>query len=45
MTALPAKVRTAATDGRYVGRLFFLEASGNRIHTMNADGTESPDDQ
>ncbi|GLS34376.1 hypothetical protein SAMN04488498_12725 [Mesorhizobium albiziae] len=32
-----AKVSSGATR---IGRLFFLELSGGRIHTMNADGSE-----
>jgi hypothetical protein len=32
--------RTIAADQKTVGRLFFLEASGGRIHSVNADGSD-----
>src|SRR4029077_20330247 len=32
--------RTRASDTKRTGRLFFLEASGRRIHTANADGSD-----
>src|SRR2546430_14254630 len=32
--------RSRASDINRIGRLFFLEASGGRIHSANADGTD-----
>ena len=32
--------RSAAIKTNTIGRLFFLEASGGRIHSANADGSE-----
>ena len=34
-------VRTAAFEGARTPRLFFLEASGGRIHSMKADGSDN----
>src|SRR4029077_15380688 len=32
--------RSRASDTKRTGRLFFLEASGGRIHSVNADGSD-----
>jgi Low-density lipoprotein receptor repeat class B len=36
----PSRASTADKTGKTVGRLFFLEASGGRIHSANADGSD-----
>jgi hypothetical protein len=38
-TPVPRPARTSRPD-KAVGRLFFLEASGGRIHSANADGSD-----
>jgi hypothetical protein len=40
MTAMQATMTKAPAGLTRVGRLFFLEVSGNRIQVMNADGSE-----
>jgi len=40
MTALQATKTKASSDTTRTGRLFFLELSGNRIHSMNPDGSD-----
>jgi hypothetical protein len=36
----PSRASTSGKTGKTVGRLFFLEASGGRIHSTNADGSD-----
>jgi DNA-binding beta-propeller fold protein YncE len=36
----PSRASTADKTDKTVGRLFFLEASGGRIHSANADGSD-----
>src|SRR6266446_8116983 len=38
--ALPTKRKTASAGRETVGRLFLLELSGGRIHSMNPDGSD-----
>src|SRR5499426_4930008 len=40
MTLLQATRTTASSDATRSGRLFLLELSGDRIHSMNPDGTD-----
>src|SRR5262245_24780790 len=40
MTVLPATRAKASSGMIRVGRLFLLELSGNRIHSMNSDGSD-----
>jgi len=40
MTALQATKTKASSDTIRTGRLFFLELSGDRIHSMNPDGSD-----
>ena len=40
MTALQATKTKASSDTTRTGRLFFLELSGDRIHSMNPDGSD-----
>jgi hypothetical protein len=39
-TTQPPKTKGAPDSKRSVGHLFFLEASGGRIHSVNADGSD-----
>src|SRR5712672_1326323 len=39
MTVLQATRTTASSDATRSGRLFLLELSGDRIHSMNVDGS------
>jgi Low-density lipoprotein receptor repeat class B len=40
ITNTPTRERSRASDTQRTGRLFFLEASGGRIHSANADGSD-----
>ena len=40
MTVLPATRAKASSGMIGAGRLFLLELSGNRIHSMNPDGSD-----
>ena len=40
MTANPAAHPAASTNAPHAGRVFFLELSGNRIHSANPDGSD-----